>query len=90
MQVVQQMSSGLIIENPQDEKSIKSAVKQIQSVLATNFVIDEHDILLKASVGVSVFPDDAQKSTDLYMHASIALYHAKLSDEIPLCFIHMK
>lgn len=41
------------------------------------FRIQERDVFLTASVGLSIFPDDGRNSGDLLRKADVAMYHAK-------------
>lgn len=45
--------------------------------LAKPFVIEGHEITIGASVGISIFPDDATGGTDLMRQADSAMYAAK-------------
>ncbi|WP_157957867.1 putative bifunctional diguanylate cyclase/phosphodiesterase [Aliidiomarina celeris] len=41
--------------------------------------IENHDVLMQASIGVSVFPNDGTSASDLLKHADLAMYAAKSS-----------
>jgi EAL domain-containing protein (putative c-di-GMP-specific phosphodiesterase class I) len=51
----------------------------ILELLGANFIIKSHNILFSASMGISLFPDDAVNIEELFLHADTALYHTKQS-----------
>ncbi|MFZ2491826.1 MAG: EAL domain-containing protein [Thermoanaerobaculia bacterium] len=50
--------------------------KLLESI-SSGIVVDGHDLHVTSSIGVSVFPSDAQDAATLMMHADAALYRAK-------------
>ncbi len=46
-------------------------------VLAHPFVIEGHQLTIGASIGISMFPDDAEQAPDLMQQADSAMYAAK-------------
>ncbi|RMD70114.1 MAG: EAL domain-containing protein [Gammaproteobacteria bacterium] len=58
------------------EEVAKVAEKLLQS-LARPFVIQEQEFFVNASVGISLFPADAQDGTTLLKYADLAMYRAK-------------
>ena len=51
--------------------------KSLLDVLSTPFLIEEHEITIGASIGISVFPDNASEAADLLQQADGAMYAAK-------------
>ncbi len=47
------------------------------SVLAEPFYIDDHEITISASIGISIYPDDGMDSASLLQEADSAMYTAK-------------
>ncbi len=45
--------------------------------LQRKVVIQDHDLFIGASIGVSLFPDDGEDAETLVKHADTAMYHAK-------------
>lgn len=54
-----------------------SAAQNICRALATSFHIEGHDIFVTASVGISLYPNDATDVGTLLKHADTAMYRAK-------------
>lgn len=50
---------------------------KILSALAEPFFIEGHEILLSASIGISIFPDDGRDAETLIRNADVAMYRAK-------------
>jgi len=47
------------------------------AALAEPFFVENHEILLSASIGISVFPDDGRDAETLIRNADVAMYRAK-------------
>jgi diguanylate cyclase (GGDEF)-like protein len=63
-----------------DTHIITTISKMCENVLAATlepFSIDDHEIKLTSSVGVSLYPQDADNFDDLLKNADSAMYHAK-------------
>jgi len=69
----------LLSECKQAEDAGLTAEK-IVSALAPAYVIDEHELHVTASIGISTYPADAQDGDGLIKSADIAMYHAKARD----------
>jgi diguanylate cyclase (GGDEF)-like protein/PAS domain S-box-containing protein len=66
----------LIQELQHDEDAGPTAGRLLRAV-ADVHCIDQHEIHLTTSIGVSVYPSDAQDAETLIKNADIAMYHAK-------------
>ena len=53
--------------------------KSLLDILAKPFRIEEHEITIGASIGISIFPDHADTPADLLWQADSAMYAAKRS-----------
>jgi diguanylate cyclase (GGDEF)-like protein len=62
-----------------DRDEARAIATRITDALRRPFQLDNMELFATASVGISVFPDDAQSVTDLVSNADMALYEAKLS-----------
>jgi diguanylate cyclase (GGDEF)-like protein len=50
---------------------------RLASVLAEPILIDQHEVAVSGSIGISMFPADATTAEDLFTHADQAMYQAK-------------
>jgi diguanylate cyclase (GGDEF)-like protein/PAS domain S-box-containing protein len=68
-------------EVPQDPefayKAAEVVAKKMRRTLRAPFVVSGVEIFVNASIGVSIFPDDAPNSETLLKHADAAMYRAK-------------
>lgn len=69
----------LLFEGETSHEDTISYIKCLQDHFSNIFNIDQHDIKIEFSVGVSVFPDDSRDINDLIMYADLALYTIKNS-----------
>jgi diguanylate cyclase len=51
--------------------------RKILDAFETPFTLEEKEVFLGCSIGITLFPDDGENIDDLLMHADIAMYHAK-------------
>ncbi|MCP5229832.1 bifunctional diguanylate cyclase/phosphodiesterase [Accumulibacter sp.] len=51
--------------------------KKVLASLAQPFFLEEHEILLSASIGISIFPDDGRDAGTLLQNADVAMARAK-------------
>jgi diguanylate cyclase (GGDEF)-like protein/PAS domain S-box-containing protein len=58
------------------EDAAKAAQRLIEA-MQEPFRLDEHEIVVTASIGISLYPDDGEDSETLLKNADSALYHAK-------------
>ncbi len=66
----------LLSEMEQSEDAAISALRILQAV-AEAHTIDQHDLHVTTSIGVSVFPDDGKDAETLIKNADTAMYQAK-------------
>lgn len=59
------------------EEAERCAERIIQAFDAPLRLDDRHEIAISPSIGISLFPDNAQVPTDLLKHADTAMYQAK-------------
>jgi len=62
------------IESPMDAVAVADRVLQS---MAVPMQLQNQEIQVSCSIGVTIFPDDADTASDLKKHADIAMYHAK-------------
>jgi diguanylate cyclase (GGDEF)-like protein/PAS domain S-box-containing protein len=66
----------LLPEIQRAEEAAVTAQRVIQAI-DTPHSIDDHDLHITASIGISVYPDDGLDSATLIKNADTAMYHAK-------------
>ncbi len=62
-----------------DAIGAKSVAEAILPSVNTSYLISGRDIILSASIGISVYPEDGTNAEDLLRNADIAMYHSKSS-----------
>lgn len=66
----------LLSEMEQSEDAAISAIRILQAV-GESHTVDQHDLHVTTSIGVSVFPDDGEDAETLVKNADTAMYQAK-------------
>jgi len=66
-----------IIISGADERSIVSIAIAICNGIEEVYTIDDHNLYLGASIGISIFPEHGESGVTLMKHADIAMYNAK-------------
>jgi len=67
----------IIISNPAAADSAALVAEKIQKSLALPFSINEHELIITCSMGISVFPKDGEDALTLMKNADVAMYRAK-------------
>lgn len=67
----------LLIEGAGDKSDIEARTHRIVADMGAPFVIDDHEVVVTASIGISRFPQDGTEPDRLLRNADIALYRAK-------------
>jgi diguanylate cyclase (GGDEF)-like protein/PAS domain S-box-containing protein len=67
----------MTLENISSRDEVGEAVKRILQDLSEPFYLDGHELVPTASLGISIFPEDAQRPADLIKAADTAMYRAK-------------
>ena len=71
------------IDNAQDAANVASdMISQIEKP----FVIDHRELLISASVGIALYPDDGDEPKELLRRADAAMYHAKRNGRAAYAF----
>ncbi|MCO7225461.1 EAL domain-containing protein [Pleionea sp. CnH1-48] len=63
-----------------DIESVNDIVHVAENILHrlnTKTVIDGRDVVVNSSIGISLYPDDAEDAAQLMKHADMAMYYAK-------------
>ena len=68
----------MVIVDDFDEPSVLGRIAQkLLDAIAQPFKIEEHDIYVTSSIGISVYPDDSDDPEELLKHADVAMYRSK-------------
>lgn len=67
----------VIVEPADDASEMASVARKILAVLAAPFDLEGHQLYVRASIGVSLYPFDARDVATLTRNADTAMYHAK-------------
>ena len=67
----------VIVEDFDDPVVLSRIAQKLQDALAQPFRIEDHDIFITSSIGISVYPDDSDDPDELLKHADVAMYRSK-------------
>jgi diguanylate cyclase (GGDEF)-like protein/PAS domain S-box-containing protein len=77
----------LVLLNLRDEQLVRVAL-HINRVMDAPFHIDDHELKLSASLGLSTFPEDGSEAAELLQNAELAMYQAKQKGGGHFCRYH--
>lgn len=69
----------LLLKSINNRNDAEAFVNKLSHSLDTSFLIDSNEIFLSSSIGISIYPDDANQAHELLKNADIAMYCAKQS-----------
>ncbi|NLR74020.1 putative bifunctional diguanylate cyclase/phosphodiesterase [Leeia aquatica] len=67
----------IVVSNMNDAMDASSTAQKIMEALTSTFVIDNMDLHITPSIGISICPDDGVTVDSLMRNADTAMYHAK-------------
>ena len=67
----------VIIEHLKNEEDVAIIAQRIIANISRPVLLDATEVVVTASIGISIFPDDSQDTDTLIKHADIAMYAAK-------------
>ena len=70
---------GLLCERCQDATQAASLARRLLSTLGAPFDLNDHEFYISASIGISLFPGDAENLEQVMRNADSALFKAKSS-----------
>jgi diguanylate cyclase (GGDEF)-like protein len=68
---------AVVLAGPEAREQAGVVALTLLDILAPRFTVEEHEITISASVGVSVFPDNGATPVELLQQADSAMYAAK-------------
>ncbi|WFE71118.1 EAL domain-containing protein [Halomonas sp. M1] len=75
----------VVLIEPSTQRSLIHTAECLLHALADPLVIDGQSFELEVSIGVALYPDDAESARELLKHADIAMYQAK-QQKLPYLF----
>jgi diguanylate cyclase (GGDEF)-like protein/PAS domain S-box-containing protein len=67
----------ILLTDIKDAQDAANVAQRLMYTLSDTFVLAGHEIVITASIGVSLYPDDGEDFDTLIMEADRAMYHAK-------------
>jgi diguanylate cyclase (GGDEF)-like protein len=67
----------VLLKKVENEKNIKKIAIEILESLQEKFKISDLILKISASIGISIFPNDANSVTELIKQSDLAMYHSK-------------
>ena len=67
----------VIVEDFDDPSVLGRIAQKLLDAIAQPFRIEDHDIYVTSSIGISVYPDDSDDPEELLKHADVAMYRSK-------------
>lgn len=67
----------IILDGMAETSDAIPVVENLINQFRSAFKIDNHELILTASIGISIFPGDGNSASELLRHADSAMYYAK-------------
>src|SRR5262249_38580515 len=67
----------VVVEDFDEPAMLGRIAQKLLDAVAHPFCIEEHDIYVTSSIGISVYPDDSDDPETLLKHADVAMYRSK-------------
>jgi len=67
----------ILVDDHVDERNVAAVAQKLLQAFRTPFSLEGREIMLTASIGVAVSPQDGDSADDLMRNADTAMYHAK-------------
>lgn len=67
----------IVVEQVSELEAPQIVAQKLLTEMRKKFEIDGHEVYMACSIGISLFPDDAEDAETLLKNADMAMYHAK-------------
>jgi diguanylate cyclase (GGDEF)-like protein len=67
----------IVLSEVNQEKALALNVEEIHAIITVPYSIAGHDLLMGATIGISIFPQDGEDAETLICNADDAMYYAK-------------
>jgi len=66
-----------ILTNIEERQNAADAARRIIEEVSKPYMIENHELYVGASIGISIFPEDTQDPVQMQKYADLAMYYAK-------------
>lgn len=80
----------LILENFSDKLAVDQIAKKILLMFQSPMTLKDQAVMVHFSIGISLFPDDADNAQELLRNADIAMYQAKATGKNNIQYFQQK
>jgi len=77
---------SVVLQDTQELEDIPGVARKILDSLLAPIHLQKNELHISASIGISLFPDDAPTAEKLVQRADVAMYHAKEKGRNAFCF----
>lgn len=77
---------NVLVGDPTEVEQLDCLIGQLLEDLSQPYVLGEEQVHITASVGVSIYPDDAHDTVEMLRHSDQAMYAAKSDGRNRTCF----
>ena len=77
---------AVILGGINDRQHVEPVAQSIRSTLAAHYALKEGDARISASIGIALYPSDAEDTETLFLHADQAMYAVKENGRNGFCF----
>jgi predicted signal transduction protein with EAL and GGDEF domain len=67
----------IVVEDIHNSQDVAKVAQKILDSLSKPFMLEQHEVVVTPSIGISVYPDDGGDGGTLIKHADVAMYRAK-------------
>lgn len=67
----------ILLRNSKDAFDIQTVANKVLEALREHYVIDSHTVIVSASIGIAIYPEDGDSEEILLRNADTAMYKAK-------------
>lgn len=68
---------AIVLQNVKTQENASKIGSRILDILSHPIVVGQHELILNASIGIAMYPDNGTDETTLLRHADLAMYKAK-------------
>lgn len=68
---------AMLVEDLNEEQDVSNVAQKLLDVLSKPITIKEYELYVSSSIGISIYPDDGEITSDVLKYADSAMYKAK-------------